>query len=146
MSKNSLSDAIMEYLTDELEDIEDEVEKVTKEMSKEVVSKLKKESPKRNGDYAKSWTRTIINPWSKRKYSKYLSNRKYIVRVHNRNYYMLTHLLEFGHANRDGSWTEARPHIREIEKEYNKKFETRLTTSLRTRAYDNKGRWKWKKK
>ena len=141
MRNYNLQEAIMEYLENELEDIEDEVAKTTNQMSKEAVKELKVSSPRRvnGGNYAEGWVRTIINPWSKRKYSKYLSNRKYIVRIHNRGYYMLTHLLEFGHANRDGSRTKANPHIRPIEEKYNRKFETKLTTALRTRAYDNKG-------
>lgn len=140
---NNLAEAIMDYLQEEVEDIEENVKEVTNELTKQAVQELKKTSPRRKngGAYASSWRRQIINPWSKRKWSKYLTNRKYVVRIHNRDYYMLTHLLEFDHATRNGNKrTKAQPHIRPIEEKYNKMYETRITTSIRTRAYDNKGR------
>ena len=141
---NNLAEAVMDYLQEEIEDIEEDVKEVTDELTKQAVQELKQSSKakfKGTGGYAKSWKRQIINPWSRKKYSKYLTNRRYVVRIHNKDYYMLTHLLEFGHATRGGGRTKAVPHIRPIEEKYNKMYETRITTAIRTRAYDNKGRW-----
>lgn len=138
---NNLAEAIMDYLEEEIEDIEENVKEITDELTKKAVKELQQNSPKRTGDYAKSWRRQVINTWSKKKYSKYLTNRRYVVRIHNKNYYMLTHLLEFDHATRNGNKrTKPQPHIRPVEEKYNKMYETRLTTAIRTRAYDNKGK------
>ena len=51
--------------------------------------------------------------------------------AYNREHYRLTHLLEFGHANRDGSTTEAIPHIRKTEDKYREKFEQELEKRIR---------------
>lgn len=71
--------------------------------AKELVAELKEKSPKRkggSGDYSKGW-----------RLKK--SGKKFI--VHNATDYQLTHLLEHGHALRNGNRTRAIAHIRPAE-------------------------------
>jgi len=51
--------------------------------------------------------------------------------VHNKEHYRLTHLLEFGHANRNGTRTQPIPHIRATEDKYREKFIKELETRIR---------------
>ncbi len=67
----------------------------------ELVKALKADSPKKSGDYAKDWTSKVeTNNFS-----------YYKRRIHNKKHYRLTHLLEKGHALRQGGRTKAVPHI-----------------------------------
>lgn len=51
--------------------------------------------------------------------------------AYNKEHYRLTHLLEFGHANRDGSRTKPIPHIRETEDKYRQRFANELERKIR---------------
>lgn len=51
--------------------------------------------------------------------------------AYNKAHYRLTHLLEFGHANRDGSRTKPIPHIRSTENKYKEKFVKELEEKIR---------------
>ena len=134
VSIENLSAAIMKQLTEYKDDIEEDVKVVADKNAKEARDELKQISPKadRNvilrggttvvkGSYSKSWT---VRNGKKAKdiYSKI---------VHNRDHYRLTHLLEFGHANRDGSRTKAIPHIRKTEDKYREKFIKELEDRIR---------------
>lgn len=74
-----------------------------------------------HGSYAKSW---VLKNGKK---SKEIYSRI----VHNKEHYRLTHLLEFGHANRDGTRTQAIPHIRKTEDKYREKFIGELEQRIR---------------
>lgn len=43
--------------------------------------------------------------------------------IHNKKHYSLTHLLEYGHATRDGNKTRAFAHIQPISDKYSKRLE-----------------------
>lgn len=51
--------------------------------------------------------------------------------AYNKKYYRLTHLLEFGHATRNGGRTKAIPHIRPTEDKYREKFVEELERKIR---------------
>ena len=94
-----------------VDEYSDEVKKAGAEAadiaSKQAVSVLKKTSPKRTGKYRRSWTRKKIA-------------RGYI--VHNKTYYRLTHLLNNGHAKRNGGRVPGDNHITNAETETVKLF------------------------
>lgn len=74
-------------------------------VSKEAASKLRNTSPKRTGDYAKSW----------RVKKKRIWNGINEVTVYNKDHYQLTHLLENGHVVRNKKGTYGRaPAIKHI--------------------------------
>lgn len=50
--------------------------------------------------------------------------------VYNKKHYRLTHLLEYGHATRNGTHTRAFSHIKPVEDYIAKEFEQKLTTTL----------------
>lgn len=125
VSVDELQRALKEYLEDYEEDIFDSVKEVTDSITKKAVKDLKNASPSLTGSYAKGWQK------QKGKVNK---NSKYTVKIHNKTDYQLTHLLEFGHASRNGSWVNARPHIREIEEKYKKEYGEELTTVIRRRS------------
>lgn len=124
----NLQKELSDYLESYVEDITEDVEKTTDEVTKEAVKEIRQNSPQgkgsRNKPYNKGWTR-----------QKGKENRgRYIIKIHNRTNYQLTHLLEFGHATRDGKRTNAIPHIRPLEEKYNKIYEQKITTVIRRRS------------
>lgn len=140
VSIDDLSSVVMKQLQEYKEDITDDVEETSDKITKEARDELKSISPKANkrvylrkfsstgqsdwqepGSYAKSWT-TKNGKKAKDIYSKIVYNKKY---------YRLTHLLEFGHANRDGSRTKPIAHIRPTENKYKEKFIKELETKIR---------------
>lgn len=102
------------------EDISEIVEEVSNSVGKEAVDEIKETSPKNQGNYAKGWT------LKKDKKNK----GKYHVKIHNKTDYQLTHLLEFGHATKNGKRTKAMPHIRPIEQKYTQKYEQELKRKI----------------
>lgn len=126
---DDLQNTIIEYLEDYVENIEDDVVEITDNITKEAVNELKRNSPRgegtRKNPYYKGWTRQTGKAA--------LKNHRYTIKIHNRTNYQLTHLLEFGHATRNGGRTKPIPHIRPVEEKYNKLYEQKVTTVLRRR-------------
>lgn len=126
---DNLQGTIMDYLENYVEDIEDNVIEVTDSITKEAVDELKRNSPHgkrtRKDPYYKGWTRQTGKAA--------LKNHRYTIKIYNRTNYQLTHLLEFGHATRNGGRTKPIPHIRPVEEKYNKIYEQKVTTVLRRR-------------
>lgn len=83
-------------------EVAEALNKTKDEVAKEAADELRQTSPKKHGGYAANWA------------VKVQGGARI---VYNRKHYQLTHLLEFGHANRDGGRTPAHPHIKPVEEE-----------------------------
>lgn len=100
-----LENAVSGILEKYMDDINDIVETAVKDVGKAAAAELKKTSPVRTGDYAKGWKAQKL----KTRYGVTT------VCVHNPTCYRLTHLLEHGHALRNGGRSKAYPHIKPAE-------------------------------
>lgn len=104
-------DGIVEAVMGELEDYVDEVtgdvKQAVKEVAKATVKEVKAKSPVggRPDGYKKNWGQATV----------YETEWSIQIAVRNKKHYRLTHLLENGHALRNGDRTRAFPHIKPAE-------------------------------
>lgn len=121
-----LQQVLNEYLEDYVEDIQEDVEDATNTIVKEAKAELVQTSPKsgvaRDTKYYKGWA---LKNGTKNK------NYRYTRVIWNKTNYQLTHLLEFGHATRNGGRTKAIPHIRPVEEKYGVKFADLIEKKIR---------------
>lgn len=122
---DELEKVIMDYLENYKEDIQEDVQETTDEVLREAKDELIATSPRRKG--------TRKNPYYKGWAIKVKTSRggKYTKVIWNKTNYQLTHLLEFGHATRNGGRTKAIPHIRPIEEKYKVEFVEKLEKKIR---------------
>ena len=94
---DAIAQAVREYTEPVIEAIGEEVKSTADKILKEV----KATAPIRTGEYAKGFGKS----------DKSLpGNRRYV--VWNRKHYRRVHLLEFGHAKRNGGRVDGIPHLR----------------------------------
>lgn len=113
VTADNLANEIANILTEYKDELDDLVVDITDEVVKEARDELKIISPVgETGEYRDGWTISVrqkgINFFSKA--------------VWNKKHYRLTHLLEFGHATKNGGHTTAQPHVRPTEQKYKEKF------------------------
>lgn len=120
-----LQKVLFDYLENYREDIQEDIVGCTDKITKEARDELKQTSPKgRRGEYCKGWA-VKLQKKHKLKYEKV---------VWNKTNYQLTHLLEFGHATRNGGRTKAITHIKPVEEKYNLKFVDLVEEKIRRRS------------
>lgn len=125
---DDLGNAILKTLTEYKDDIEEDVVETVDLITKQARDELKQTSPRgkgtRKNPYYKGWAIKL----SKRRTGVYHKV------IWNKTNYQLTHLLEFGHATRNGGRTRAIPHIRPVEEKYNVEFVDKLESKIRRRS------------
>lgn len=95
------SEAINQMLEETLAENEEALREHVVDACKVAKSDLRANSPRKTGDYAKGWAYKI----------KDTAEGSYHGTVYNKTDYQLTHLLEKGHAKRNGGRVAAIPHI-----------------------------------
>ena len=116
-----LADTIMETLEEYADLAAEDVKQAVKDAGEKVKKEIRANAPKDTGDYAKSWTV---------KKSKETSN-SITMTVYSRNRYYLAHLLEFGHAKRNGGRVAGKSHIAPAEEKGILQLEEEIERSLR---------------
>ena len=96
-----LADEVMKGLTEYSQLAASDMKKAVRKAGNDVRREIQDTAPKDTGAYAKSWTVKKTKE----------SSEKLEVTVHSRNRYQLAHLLEYGHALRNGGRAKAQPHI-----------------------------------
>ena len=95
-----ITDAMMQYTGA----VSEEIETALKSVGKEAKNRLRATSPKRSGEYRKSWTISVER-----------RSGEINVIVHNKEHYRLIHLLEYGHKMRNGKKSRAISHVAHVE-------------------------------
>lgn len=108
-----ITKALQEYTAE----VEEGIRQAQEQVAKDTAQRLKETSPKKTGDYAKGWR------------ARRLDDNTWI--VHNATDYQLTHLLEYGHAKRDGGRVAPRVHIRPAEEQAIRDFEQAVEKVIR---------------
>ena len=96
-----LAQEVMKELEEYADLTADVLKKEIQAAGKAAKQQISQTAPRRTGRYAKSW--------SVKKVSETSNSME--LTVHSKNRYMLTHLLENGHAKRGGGRVAAIPHI-----------------------------------
>lgn len=96
------------------------MKKAVKKTAKSVKKEISVKTPKCTGDYAKSWTTKKVTE----------NSHKLEVTVHSKNRYQIAHLLEKGHAKRDGGRVNGKPHIAPAEENGVDLLESLITKEL----------------
>lgn len=112
---------IMKSLSDYADGVREGVKEEIIDTAKEMVSTLKRTSPKDTGAYARGWTQK----------TEYESDESIRVRVYNKAKPQLTHLLENGHAKVNGGRVDGKPHIRPAEQEAEKRLGQKVREVVR---------------
>ena len=117
--------ALGEELGEYFDSITEDVKTAVRETAEECVEEVKRKSPKRKspsgGAYRKSWTATEM------------FNRRGSIRftIHNKKHYRLTHLLENGHAKKNGGRVDGIPHIAPAEENAEKALIKRIEEAIK---------------
>ena len=100
-SIDDMADVIMKGLAEYADLADTEMKKAVKKTAANVKKEISANAPKLSGKYRKSWT-----PKKTKENSHSLE-----MTVHSKNRYQLAHLLEKGHAKRNGGRVSGKPHI-----------------------------------
>ena len=122
ISIDQLAAEIAKGLAEYSQDVVEKVNVSSEKVGKAAVKRLKQTSPKRYGNYAKSWamkTEPEVGQPHKR-----------IVHV-KAPHYRLTHLLEHGHAKVGGGRVEGIPHVRPAEEEVIREFTREVEEAIK---------------
>ena len=120
-STDRMADAIMEGLQEYAGLAADELKKAVRKAGNTARMDIQANAPEKTGVYRKSWAVKTVS-----------ENADALqVVVYSKNRYQLAHLLEHGHALRQGGRTKAFPHIAPAEEEAEAMLEQEIERALR---------------
>ena len=114
-----VSDELGKILDEVGDEALDVIRESVEQVSKEAVKKLKADSPRATGEYAKGWAKKVEK-----------GRLGITATLYNKKKPQLTHLLEKGHAKRGGGRTKAMPHIKPAEQWANREVVERIKEGL----------------
>ena len=121
VSIGEMADAIMEDLQEYADAAAMDVKAAVRKSANTVKRQIGEKAPVgKTGRYAKSWRVKTTEE----------NSQKLIQTVHSPKRYMLAHLLEKGHAKRNGGRTKAIPHIAPAEQAGAEQLETLIRRAL----------------
>jgi len=122
ISVDQLAAEIAKGLAEYSQDVVEKVNVSSEKVGKAAVKRLKQTSPKRTGQYAKSWTMST---------EKAIGQPDLRIIHVKAPHYRLAHLLEYGHAKVGGGRVEGRPHIRPAEEEVIQEFTREVEEAIK---------------
>lgn len=120
-SVDNLAKEVMKGLTEYSELADTEMKKAVRKTATSVKKDISANAPKRTGRYSKSWATKKTKE----------NSHKLEMTVHSKDRYQLAHLLEFGHAKRNGGRVEGKPHIAPAEENGGELLETLIKRALK---------------
>lgn len=121
ISIDALSETVMRELTEYADVVAEDMKAAVKKAGTTARKGISATAPTNTEAYAKSWSVKTTKE----------SSRALEVTVHSRNRYQIAHLLEHGHAKRNGGRVAARPHIAQAEKLAVEQLQQEIERSLR---------------
>lgn len=100
-SVDDLANLVMDGLREYSELADTAMKKAVRKTAASVKKEISENAPKRTGKYAKSWTAKKTKE----------NSHSLEMTVHSKNRYQIAHLLEKGHAKRNGGRVNGKPHI-----------------------------------
>lgn len=100
-SIDDLADLVMDGLREYSELADTAMKKAVRKTAASVRKEISENAPKDTGTYAKSWATKKVTE----------NSHKLEVTVHSKKRYQIAHLLEKGHAKRNGGRVNGKPHI-----------------------------------
>lgn len=119
-SIDDLADEIMAGLQEYAELADDAMKTAVKKTATTVKKEIAANAPKDTGAYGKSWTAKKIKE----------NSHTLQMTVHSKSHYQLAHLLEKGHAKRNGGRVQGKPHIAPAEEHGAELLESLITEEL----------------
>lgn len=115
-----LATEIAAGLTEYDQNVADEIKTIVDDVAQEGVDELQQSSPKLTGSYRRGW----------RKKQTYADTRTKRNTVFNKTDYQITHLLEYGHASRNGGRVKPRVHVKPVEEKMVTELQERIEKAV----------------
>lgn len=119
---SDMEKVIMDALEQYAENAAEVISEVLPNVGKDTAKELRDTSPKHTGDYARSWTYGMQKSRGSKKKNK--------LTVYNKDHYRIVHLLEKGHAKKNGGRVEPKVHVKPAQDKAERQAIDEITNKL----------------